>query len=561
MLRICLLVLVAALWVHAGLAHAQDDDGFEKIELRVTSSKPGFAMVDRGSNDGLEVGDRVQFFPRQGFIYAGRIARISERGADVELDDRAFSPPPGTRGEARVPRTRFAEPVVPVDEPPAPTETAEPTSEHAPWTNLDDEWRAGEPLLAKVNPLRPSERPRSMSGRVYSIVDQIWSSEDDREDGFYRLGGDVEYDNLSGRGDRLNIAGEMNYRYTDVPDDDDESETRLRLDRLSYSWGGNRFDPARYELGRFLQVGMPEFGVVDGLEWGTRLTGGNRYGLSAGFMPEAFDEYQTGEDYQVAGWYRWVRDESEVLSAAAGYQKTFHEWDADRDLFVTNFQYLPPKGWNYNATAWLDLYTSSDTAKGAGLDLTQAYANAIRRFASGSSASFTYTHMAFPETDRQEFTPVTEEQLADDHSDRLAFTGRLRLARRTRVYTTVGGWTDEDEDGGDAELGVDVEDLLADRTLIDLSAFGSRGRYTTSIGARLGFAYYTGSGRWQLDYEFSKNQFDGFSSANNELPQHRVRGSRDVSTASGWDFSAYAEVDVWDSENAVMLGFYLQRSF
>ena len=54
---------------------------------------------------------------------------------------------------------------------------------------------------------------------------------------------------------------EVNYRRTDVPDLDGEENTRLRLDRASYHWGGTRFRKDRREVGRFLQSGMIEFGL------------------------------------------------------------------------------------------------------------------------------------------------------------------------------------------------------------------------------------------------------------------------------------------------------------
>src|SRR5215813_259492 len=55
------------------------------------------------------------------------------------------------------------------------------------------------------------------------------------------------------------------------------------LYRLSYSIGGDRFAPDRIEVGRFLQYGMPEFGVLDGVEWDRRLAGGDSFGASVGF--------------------------------------------------------------------------------------------------------------------------------------------------------------------------------------------------------------------------------------------------------------------------------------
>ena len=133
--------------------------------------------------------------------------------------------------------------------------------------------------------MRPESRPARVSGRYLAIADQVWSSEDDRSSGFYRTGVDLLYENVTGNADSLHFDGEANYRNTDVPDDDGQRESRLRLDRLSYALGGHRFAPQRFEIGRFLHYGMSEFGVVDGVEWNVRRDEGDRFGLSAGFLP------------------------------------------------------------------------------------------------------------------------------------------------------------------------------------------------------------------------------------------------------------------------------------
>ena len=73
------------------------------------------------------------------------------------------------------------------------------------------------------------------------------------------------------------------------------------------------------------------------------------------------------------------------LSASAGFQKSWHNGDADRDLFVGKFHYLPLAGWDVHGTAWVDFYTSGDTKSGLGL--TQAYLTAHRTFASRNSVT------------------------------------------------------------------------------------------------------------------------------------------------------------------------------
>ncbi len=554
--------------------------GQQLVEVRVTSTQPRMAVIDRGTADGLAKQDRVVFRPREGGRFEGTIVRIGERAAVVELDDGAFTPAPGTRGDVRVPVARFAAPAQPaapnsigpgpaVKPPaaPAPADRADPAAQatqppaHPPWQKVDDEWSADQPLLARVRPLHPEERESQISGRVYTIADYMSNTEGNARDVFARAGTDLLYENAFGQGGDLHFAGEVNYRKTDNSDGDDDERRLLRIDRLSYSWGGNRFTPDRFEVGRFLQHEMPEFGLLDGFEWDRRLSGGNSFGASAGFLPEPDPNQTTGRDLSVAAWYRWVADESELLSVTAGYQKTFHELDADRDLLVAKVLYLPIDAWTFSGTTWVDLYTSSDTAKGAGAEVTQAYVTTGRHWESGSALRATYTHLAFPELQRNEFLPVTAQQLADDHSDRAALYGRQALSRSVAIFGQTGAWKDQADDGGDAEGGFDVDNLLFSGSHAEVAGFGTDGRFVRTLGWRASLGATTERTAWSLGYEFTLNRIDGFQSNNNDIPQHRARASWEMHGEPGWTFSTYADVLLYDTETAVITGIMLQRSF
>lgn len=531
------------------------------LEFRVGSAERGWALIDRGSSDQLALGDLVRFLPREGGVFSGTVAELEERAARVELHDRDFGPAPGTRGKVAIPRARLA-PQAKARLRPAPKRGARPGETPAGppvFENQDAEWQEGEPLLARVRPVRPEERAVRVTGRSYAILDHTQASEDDRHDTFGRLGGGMVIENPFGRGDRLHADAEWNYRHVDVPDDDDEEDVELRLDRLSYTSGGDRFAAEGFELGRFLQQGMVEFGVLDGAEWIVRRRNGHRYGASIGYLPELDQEYQTGSDFQVAGFYRWVADETEELSASAGYQKTFHNGNADRDLVVASIARAPRAGWTFFGTFWLDLYTDGDDEKGTLAGLTQAYVTTGKRWEGGSSFDVVYSHQEFPEIDRHEFLAVDDAQLADDHAERIALTSGVQVSREVRMLTGLGGWVDEDEEGGDAEFGFELSDFLSERGFADVVGFVTRGRFQTSLGGRLSAGRYTGSGRWAFDYEFSQNRLDGFSSANDDLPQHRLRFSSDHAWGA-WDLSWRIEGLVYDDEEAVTLGLYLQRS-
>lgn len=556
----------------SGIAEAQGDSGAGKpgsaaqgtieLEVRVGSGERGWALIDRGSADRLEVGDVVLFRPKDGPAYQGKVATLEERAARVELADPAITPAAGTRGKVQIPRVRLDSGQKPRVRP-APKRQAPADGGEAPvvFENQDETWQEGEPLLARVRPVRPHERPRTWHGHAYLGADWIESSEDDRRDVFTRAGTSLIAENPFGNGGRLHMDGEWNARSVDVPDLDDESDVELRVERLSYAWGGDRFEAVGWEAGRFLQKGMVEFGVLDGVERVVRTRSGHRYGASLGLMPEPDEEFQTGSDLQLAGFYEWVLDESEELSLAAGYQKSFHNGATDRDLLVARLQRLPNEGWTVFCTAWIDVYTDGDDEKGTLFGLTQAYLTTGKRWSDGSSFDLVLSHLEFPEIDRNEFLPVTDDQLADDHSERLALRSRLALTEDLRVVTGVGGWIDEDDEGGDAEFGFAFDDFAGESSFADVRGFVTGGRFVTSLGARASFGRFTAGGSWSLDYEFAQNRIAGFSADNDDLPQHRLGlrlGQRDF---WGWNASVRADVVLYDDEAGGTLAVYLQRSF
>ncbi len=561
-----------AFWLAAAscvtAARAQDGQPV-LLEMRVISVVTRRATVDRGVLDGLELGDRVVFRLRDGGERTGRVISLEDRSATVEPTDANFTVLAGMRVEARLPADRFelVEEVVeePFDEsmsapagvPPA---TPNDVPEHAPWERPDDGWTAKMPLLAKVNPFRPEERESVLHGRFYTSVNALGNSEDSRTDTFARTGASATMDNPFGNGGRLTLDAEWNYRDTNVPDDDGDTESNLRIDRASYAWGGHRFEPTRFEVGRFLHSDFPEFGVLDGVEWSRHLSGGGSFGASVGLLPDWDTLSEDGNDTEFAAWYRWARDESEELTLGVGYQKTFHDLNADRDLFVFKGAWIPQHAWTAQGTVWVDLYGSGDDAKGSGAEVTQAWLTTGRSWSSGASVDITYRHLAFAQTDRDEFLPVTTAQLANDHYDRAAIAARQRLGP-VDVREEIGGWSDEDEEGGDGELGFDLHDALFDGSRIEAAGFGSHGRYTTLYGWRTALGGDSGRLAWRVGYEFVLAEFQGFSSANNELPEHRVGLNLDWNTDSAWSFSLDAATLFYDQETGYLVGIYLQRSF
>ena len=84
---------------------------------------------------------------------------------------------------------------------------------------------------------------------------------------------------------------------------------------------------------------------------------------------------------------------------------------------------------------------------------------------------------------------------------------------------------------------------------------------TSHTGPPAVFTRATNFGQWGGEYELTNNRIDGFNDNNNDLVQHRVRVFTDFFLDSGWSISGHLETLVWDQENSIALGFYLQKSF
>jgi hypothetical protein len=544
-------LLVLALLL-AAPARAQEGEEVERLELRVVSAAAGVVVVDRGRSDGVAEGDAVTLRPRDGGAYEGAVVRVKERSADVELQDRTFVPAPGTRGEVAVPRARRAAP--PPDAGTTPEAPAPP--EHVPWENEDKGYGPGQPLLADVRPVRPEERRRRVTGRAYLIGELARDSDDDWENSFLRVGAEIDFENPFLKGDGIHFQAELDY----LTEHDDGEGLDLLVQGLSYRRGGTRFDASRWEAGRFAQLGMPEFGVLDGFEWGRRRGNGHRYGASIGFLPEPDDDFESLSDLQVAGYYEWVSGDREQLAFGGGFQKTWHDGEPDRDLLVAKLRYLPLHGWDVHGIAWVDFYTGSDDIKGQGVEVTQAIAGIGREWAKGG-VDLSYRRLRFPELLRQgEFLPPPANEIANDRYDRVALDFWKSVGGESRAHGYAAGWDDEDGSGGAGELGLELRDFLLRRSRADLTVFVSFADHEDVAGARASIGQVSGSTRWDLFYEVSEHHIDGFPSDINDLIQHRIRASLGAHRAT-WDATLYGEATLYDTEFAWTFGLFFQRRF
>ncbi len=549
---------------------AQQPGALHELALRVTAARPGGqVIIDRGQRDGLANGDIITIVPRDGATLRGTVIQLAERSAIVELHESGARVPVGARGQVRIPASRLAPPPSaqpptrndPTPRPPPPTAPDTPDAPQAGdprWTNRDPDWRAGMPLLAQVRPVRPAERPRRMRGRVALAGAIDHNSYDSFDNSFARAGVEFDIENPFGRGGALFLDAELEAK----TEHDDTDGLDLLAHRLSYARGGTRFQPTRWQVGRFLHDDLPELGVVDGAQVSHRGADGQRFGASFGYLPELDDEFDSFADLQASIYYQWAADTRERFTAAAAYQKTLHHGKTDRDLVVLKSRYLPDEGWQAHASAWVDFYYGRDDTKGSGPEISQALVSLTRRWQSGSGIDATYRRVRFPEILRVEFVPLpTAPELRDYRYDRLTLSGWRVTSPGRRVRLSISGWDDEDDDGAAIETGVDAQGVWSERGRLELAVFGNAGQFSSVIGSRVRYGVHDDNGSWEALYELSHHHLRGFDDDADDLFQHRAHCARTFLLSAGAVLSLSAQALFWDEDTSWSVGIHVDRSF
>jgi hypothetical protein len=538
------ILLLAAAW--------QQGEGLQVLEGRVLVAAAGAVEIDRGRSDGLQEGDVVSFLPPGAPELRGEISGLSARSATVRVEDPDHLLEPGTRWQCRIPVARLNAP--PSEEP-----GVEP--EHPPWEQPGLPWPEDRPLLAPVATLDAEDRAPHFRGRLFSAADSIHDRERDSSSLYLRFGADLEASNLLGFGEEWSFDGEFVNRTDSSAGEPDETESDFRLDRLALAGGGDRSHAMRWEAGRFLHEEFPEFGVVDGVELGWQLPNGHRFGASAGWLPQLFGDYDTGTDMQSSVFYRAVGGKDFERSLGAGFQKTWHDGESDRDLLLLQGALQPRSGFFAHATAWVDLYGSGDALKSAGAELTRLIAMVGSRNMSGDGWNLTGSHYRYPDLLQETPAPTLDETVSEGSLSRLDLSGYTSLTAHTRGTARVNAWTDEDGSGGGGELRWDVLDFGGAGSRAGAALFANQGSTSDVYGLRADTAWSSDLGRWSLMWESAQNTLTGVSGAQGDLLQHRARAGWDLSLRAGWSFSLFAEQAFGDEQDAQSWSLYLQKYF
>lgn len=590
---------------HAPKAAGAARDEVVVLPLRVTRVlADGTVVVDRGTRDGVVPGAVVRLLPKGAPPLLGSAISVAARETVVELDPLGAGSAAvvaGVAGELEVLPAEGAD----ENEGGAgqPSEggsgagsgdagsgadgaggaqagaSGEPGAERPrpAWERPDDGWTSGEPLLARVRVERPDQRAPVIGGRTYLAAGGASNLAADRGHGFLRGGFDAYVTNPFRSGGRLDLDAELDLGAHFVPgiEGRDGGQGRLRVDALSYSWGGDRWDPEGYTVGRFLMGTTPELGRLDGVEWTRRFAGGDRIGASAGYLVEDGFDGSTGHELAFTGFYRWVPDERELVSVTGAFEKTFYNGDRDRDLVFVRATALPGGGlgpWSLHTALWYDLYDGEDAAAASGANLSRSRVQAWRDWdaaVAGRRDHFgvSLVHEEYVDTKADALDPLFGAGLADERTDRLALDGDVWVAPDRRLFYGAGVWDDVNEDGIDVETGVELVgdrfgDWLGSGERFDVRSFASVGRSSTVLGA--GCAYGAGWDEevaWELAYELMHEDRQGFSAGRDDSLQHRVRYTLGYTGLGAWRLAGHAEVLLQAEDVGLATGFALTRHF
>jgi hypothetical protein len=521
------------------LARAQTQ-GMKRVEARVTAVSGLVVHLDQGGDARIEPGDRARATAPGGVSVELIVRAVSRQSARCELVGAEASLDVGTLVEVFVPENRAA-----LEGP-------------LPWSYSENGWSTDLPLLAPVQGVLPSQRDARLSGRYFLGFD--WTRDDasvEQEYLFARTGLDLRLENATGRGDELRFGGQLFQRYASVDGHDEEDTTRGRIDRFSWRFEDSRERSQRFEVGRFLSSELPQLGVIDGVEFVQRTESGNRWGASVGLFPAWDATLSTGDDTQAAVFYRWFGGAENEFTAAGGFQKTWHEGEADRDVFVGDLSWRASERWRFSGAASVDWYTGDDDPKASGAELTELHVASMWTPKSGHGATLTYSHIAWPVLLRDELPPLTLETLQRGQLDRVSLGAWRDLTKRVRLNGRVDQWSSQDDNGGGGEVRVSWRDLLAENSELSAGAFTSDGQFLEVLGARLGWRKWSGYGAWFATFEIAEQDLG----AQTALDVQAWRVGWDGVVGQHWDLSLQADLRTGDEQDALTLGFFLQRRF
>ncbi len=523
------------------------------LNVSVTAVSGRSVFLDKGRNAGLAIGQRVFFYAPGEVRLEGFIKGVTSDNARVDFSPNDTLPPVGTKGEVDVPLPEPEEEVV---------ETTKPLVDHTPWERQLEVRSEDTPLLAPAFGQRPEDRPIEYRGRVFGQLQLTRDSGGgrDNENYYSRVGTRMEIINPFKKAGRILFAGQGDYRASDSAGNGTESDTQFRTDRLSYAIGGQEHSPYRLEVGRFYSIVLPELGLMDGLEGMVRLENGWQVGMGTGFLPLPFPDRETGEDVAVNLFATYQSDGPKALAATMAYQKSWHHGNADRDVVVGRLNLKPTdKLWLYG-TMKADFYSSEDSIKGQGVELTEFWGQARYVPDSKKGASVSVSHFAWPELKRRLYKSLPVTLVKDGRTDRVSLSGWYRPKPKLRVSGRVNVWEDNVNSGHGGEVNANWRDLWRDNSSLFTSLYYTSASQNNGTGFRINARQQINDVGGFLGYELFLFRNSALSTGSTRSTRHTLRSGLDW-TKGDWSYNLTGDYFFGDDENSLSVGLYTDYRF
>ena len=535
--------------------------GAQNLRVVVTSVSGRDAFIDHGRLSGVATGMRVRFFPPGAASVEGVVVDVSANSARVEMQKMSDTPPVTTAGEVQIPEPQ-AQPATTTS-----TSTTRPTTtpEHPPWAREEEARTPDMPLLAPAFSKPADERPMSAHGRIFTQLQYADDQGGGRDSQYYlgRVGTSLTLTNPFHQGGEFRFDGEFDRRGDDLLNSGDSSADDAIVDRLSYAIGTEQYSPMRLELGRFTSYYLPEIGTVDGVESALRLQNGLSIGGGLGLYPIQYPRPQEGDDFGFHVFLDYSSEGPSKFSGAVGYQKTWHEGSADRDVIIAHANmWLTKSLWLYGS-ARIDIYTSGDTLKSVGPQLTEGWLQARYTPSDDKGAAISLSHYTWADVKRDELRFIPPDQIHDGRVDRIEFSVWHDILKNLRPTARVYYNGDQRDDGFGGELDMDWTKIESGPLPLDLhgAVFYTEGSYTRDMGFRTEARAHRGNMDVYVGYELDRYTPTDTQTAAGYFVRQTIRTGLGWQLGNNWYYSLEADRYFGDEENAYSLNSYLEYRF
>ncbi len=543
--RACVGVL--SLVLLAGSASAQP-----RIEATVVAVSGRSVFISIGRDKGVRPGSTLVYVLPDGQRVQATIQDVSAGNARAELLPTDQAPEVNTRAEV-IGASGQAEP-----ETTGPTRATQ-TPDHPPWTRKPDGHTEDMPLLAPAFATPPEQKPTAVHGRVYADVQQTHDNTGGSDYTLARAGLWMQVDNPFKDAGRILIAGAYDFRGTSISDGS-HNDTNFRLERFSYARGLNSSDPYRIEVGRFYSSSLPELGLFDGVEGKVRFENGWSMGAGVGAYPTPYPGRESFTDYGFHLFADYEADRLGSLSSTIGYQQTWHDGRADRNLLIGRINARPSEKWWLFGSAMVDVYTGSDTLKDTIADVSQLLAQATYMPSPRTGFTATYIHTTWPELLREEYRNLPDNLIRTGRVDRISANAWRRVGEHVRLSARAHYWIDQDSDGAGGELGAEWYDALRKGSTLYGSVFYEDATYNDGLGARVQTRQEIGPVQLMASYEAFVYSVNRVAAGSETFLRHTLRADVAWSTRR-WYYDASVGYTFGDNEDSISVGLFAEYRF